>query len=75
MITVYYCYKRKRDGKWCHSFKEFTNRQKALRFMKSIDDPKKESFVTDFGCDDPLDTEWLYKRHVLSHPSIRGKTI
>lgn len=71
MITVYYCYKKKSNGIWYRSYKEFRDREKALRFMKSIDSPKKESFVTQWVCDDYMDSEWLYQRHHLSHPNIQ----
>ena len=68
MIRVYYCYKRKRDGKWRKSFRDFYDCRKALAFMKSIDAPNKESFITGWDCDNPDDNEWLYQRHVLQYP-------
>lgn len=66
MIRVWFYY-HKKNNRWFKSYKDFYDVRKALKFMKAIDAPNRESFVDSYECDDPYDTEFLFQRHSLTH--------
>lgn len=65
MITIWYYY-HKKNNIWRKACKKFNNAQSALRFMKAIDAPNRESFVDSYECDDPYDNEYLFRNHSLN---------
>ena len=69
-IIVYYIYIKK--GKCFESEMVFTDRIKALRFIKKVDGKNFDGFVMGWSCDSDYDNEWLYKRHTIQHPIIGG---
>ena len=69
-IIVHYIYVKR--GKAYESEKIFTDRIKALRFIKMVDGKNFSGFVMSWDCDCPDDNEWLFQRHVIQHPITGG---
>ena len=65
MITIYYMYYPKHDLGPIENEIEFSSWQKALRFMKMVDGPNFDGYVTGWSCDDPEDNEILWSKHRL----------
>ena len=65
-IIVVYMYIK--NGKCFEREKIFTDRVKALRFIKMVDGDNFSGFVMRYLCDDPYDSEYLNHRHTLHHP-------
>ena len=57
MITLYYIYKSKIDGKYYEAKKFFLDVMAAYRFMQKF---KNQFYHFEWACDDPEDNEWLW---------------
>lgn len=66
MIKVIYRYTPKHNKNDIVTSNEFNSWQKALRFMKLVDGPRFAGHVLSYECDDPYDTEMLWRRHKLT---------
>ena len=69
-IIVYYWYYPPM-GKPYENYQIFTDRVKALRFIKKVDGKNFSGYVLRWECDSEYDNEWLYSRHTLHHPLER----
>lgn len=68
-IIVYYIY-RYPTGKKELQKKIFTDRVKALRFIKMVDGKKFNGRIHRWECDCQWDNEWLYARHVIGRKEL-----
>ena len=69
-IIVVYMYIK--NGKCFEREKIFTDRVKALRFIKMVDGDNFNGFVMSWECDCADDNEWLFQRHTIRHPITGG---
>lgn len=68
-IIVYYIYLNK-NGDKVMEHQIFTDRIKALRFIKMVDGKKFNGYIHHWECDCEWDNEWLYRRHVIGRKEL-----
>lgn len=69
-IIVHYIYIKR--GKIYEREQVFTDRVRALRFIKMVDGENFNGFIMSWDCDCGDDNEWLNQRHVIHHPITGG---
>lgn len=68
-IIVYFIY-RNGYGDKVMDYKVFTDRIKALRFIKMVDGKNFNGRIHRWECDCEWDNEWLFARHIIGRKEI-----
>ena len=75
MITVYYMYRMKHAEKgtpYVEQCQYFTQKESAMKFIKYVVGKRFDGYVTQWLCDDILDSEWLSYHCNLTDSLYRG---
>lgn len=75
MITVYYMYRMKHAPSgtpYVERNQEFNHKESAMKFIKYVVGKRFDGYVTQWLCDDILDSEWLNYHCSLTESFYKG---